>query len=83
MKRRYFVNVRSYFDKVNGNSYFSLRAYDNETGTEYLWPKTYGSGYITYLHALALLINEPVDPSQVWLDTATVTRQKDLHRSGS
>jgi hypothetical protein len=85
----YVLCVRSYWDKPNGNSYFSMRVIGTD-GTDKVQPMTYGHGDTTYKHTACIMLGLDWE-SMDWeerratfsLDVAEVTRRKDLHKVGN
>lgn len=94
-KQVFTVCARRWFDKVNGNSYYTLRVVCPD-GTSEIVDITYGHGYATYLDAGRKAVErmypnlnfEPhshlTEPNGVkWvLDEVEVMRKKDLHNGG-
>lgn len=82
----YVLCVRSYWDKPNGNSYFSMRIIGTD-GTDKIVGMSYGHGDTTYLHRASEILGldwNGMDWEQrratFSLDVAEVARQKDLHK---
>lgn len=84
----YVLAVRRYYDRVNGNSYFSMRIIGN--GVDIICPMEYGHGDLTYkMRACkelgidwAVLDWEERRPLFT-VEETVVTRQKDLHKKGN
>ena len=82
----YTLCVRHYFDKVNGNSYYSMRIIGK--GQDITVPMSYGHGDSTYrYHACeALGIEVPGDIDErremFTIEIVKVPRRKDLHNGG-
>lgn len=76
---RYAIIVRSWFDKVNGNSYYSLRVADTATGRVEVQPLTYGRGLGEYFAAAERLLGVSIESRDVFVDVVDVARRKDLH----
>ena len=87
--------ARIWFDKVNGNSYYSLRIvppvpYTNVVGDKWEWfivPFTYGHGYTTYIaraeeFCRAYFPDIDTDTVRWVVDETEVMRKKDLHNGG-
>ena len=87
--------VRHYFDRVNGNSYYSLAVVHPDGEKEIVTAFSYGHGDSTYrAHAFNFLrpvynwsdvidtaYLMPYSPKFV-IDETNVTRRKDLHNGG-
>ncbi len=82
----YVLCVRSYWDKPNGNSYFSMRIIGTD-GTDKIVGMSYGHGDTTYLHRASEILGLDWNGMD-WeerratfsLDVAEVSRQKYLHK---
>lgn len=79
----YILAVRRYFDKANGNSYFSMRIMGN--GADIVSPMEYGHGDLTYKVKAAKLLGIEWElgheTSRLFtVEETVVTRQKDLHK---
>lgn len=83
----YVLAVRRYYDRVNGNSYFSMRIMGNDR--DVIVPMEYGHGDLTYkMRACKELgIEWDWDWEQsrelFTIEETVVTRQKDLHKKGT
>lgn len=85
----YVLAVRRYYDKINGNSYFSMRIMGE--GVDIICPMEYGHGDLTYkMRACKELGVDWVasaygveQPATFTIDETVVTRQKDLHKKGA
>jgi hypothetical protein len=89
MEKKVFVLcARRWFDKLNGNSYYSLAVVHPDGDKETLTGFTYGHGYATYIHhateflkGLYTSLNFETDVRFV-VDETEVMRKKDLHKVG-
>lgn len=81
----YVLAVRRYYDRVNGNSYFSMRIMGD--GVDIITPMEYGHGELTYKVVASKHLG--IDwASMDWeqrrplftVEETVVTRQKDLHK---
>ena len=54
---RFFIVVKKWFDKVNGNTYHSVKATDTQTGKVYIKGITYGYGSHYEHTAINLLVD--------------------------
>lgn len=77
--RRYFVAVRSWFDRVNGNSYWTAQVWDSVADEKVILSIRYGSNY---LPDAAVVLGVNMDWRNAVLDVAYVSRKKDLHHAG-
>ena len=83
---QYTLVVRRWFDKVNGNSYYSMRIIGK--GQDITVPFSYGHSESTYrYHACeALGIEGPIDIDErrafFTIEEIQVPRRKDLHNGG-
>ena len=84
---QYTLCVRRWFDKVNGNSYYSMRIIGK--GQDIIMPFEYGHSESTYkYHASALLgidwgIMDWEQRREVFtIEEIQVSRRKDLHNGG-
>jgi hypothetical protein len=82
----YVLCVRSWWDKQNGSSYYSMRIVGSD-GTNEIVPFTYGHGYRTYqIKACEVLgidfdaLPYPEQNKRLFVDCTEVTRRKDLHK---
>lgn len=92
-KQVFTVCARRWFDKVNGNSYYSLRIVTPEpyelVGNKYdhfVVPMSYGHGYATYIADatdFARRYGFDVDNAKFVVDETQVMRKKDLHHKGN
>lgn len=87
--KHYVIIVRQWFDKANGNSYFSLRVIDTHDGLlQAIVPMTYGRGSDAFVQAAEDALRA-VDPTtvirseQVLIDFVEVSRKRDLHTVSS
>lgn len=78
-QRRWFVSARSWFDRVNGNSYHTLRIWDSKYDESTIVPIQYGQNY---LPDAGRAIGEELTWRNATLDIAYVARKKDLHNGG-
>lgn len=62
MKIKFIVIAYLWYDKVNGNSYFSCRVLDTMAGKEFSLPFQYGCGCTYREAAIAELIKRKVTP---------------------
>jgi hypothetical protein len=84
--KHYCLSVRRYFDKVNGNSYHTIRIMAE--GVDITLPMDYGHGNLTYLGRAGKALGVAID-LMTWeerregftIDETVVTRQKDLHKT--
>ncbi len=82
----YTLCVRHYFDKVNGNSYYSMRIVGN--GHDVIVPIAYGHGDSTYrcqaCSALGIEVPSNIDERREMftIEIVNVPRRKDLHNGG-
>ena len=82
----YTLCVRHYFDKVNGNSYFSMRVIGK--GHDVIVPFSYGHGDSTYRYhaceALGIEVPSDIDERREMfiIEIVNVPRRKDLHNGG-
>jgi hypothetical protein len=84
--KHYCLSVRRYFDKVNGNSYHTIRIMGEDT--DITLPMDYGHGDLTYLHRAGKALGVDIsalDSEQrrqgFTIDETVVTRRKDLHKT--
>ena len=78
-----FVCVRSWFDRVNGNSYFSIRVHDQKRWILPELSKFYGNHWSDYAEPALKMLNRKrgLDLYEnLVIDCVEVTRQKDLHK---
>lgn len=82
-KTNYVVIVRTWFDKNNGNTYYSMRVVE-PNGDDFILPYAYGHGYATFIHSarIALGLPEGDDSASYLVDETKVARRKDLHNEG-
>lgn len=79
----YVVNVRSWFDRVNGNSYFGGDVVNVATGEVFPIPFQYGRGNAAYLYAASVaagvdaLAWDDMPPASVVLFVSRVDRKRD------
>lgn len=79
----FVVNVRRWFDRVNGNSYFAGDVVNTSTGLVASIPFTYGRGDATYLYAAAVasgvgpMAFDDLPRSSVVLFVTEVLRKRD------
>ncbi len=85
---KYIVSVRHYFDKANGNSYYTMRIMGTDD-TDVTTPFAYGHGDTTYReHAARFLgldwsgMDWDTRRAMFTLEETTVTRRKDMHNAG-
>ena len=78
-----FVCVRSWYDRVNGVSYFSIRVHDQ---TKWILPeyaKFHGLGWETYAEEALRMLNRKRGLNlyeNLVIDCVDVSRKKDLHK---
>lgn len=77
--RRYFVAVRSWFDRENGNSYWTAQVWDSVADEKVILSIRYGSNY---LPDAGKVLGVEMDWRNAVLDVAYVSRKKDLHFAG-
>ena len=79
----FVVNVRRWFDRVNGNSYFGGDVVNVSTGEVCSIPFQYGRGDAAYLYAASVaagvdpLVWDDIEPGRVVLFVTEVSRQRD------
>jgi hypothetical protein len=84
----YVVNIRRWFDRVNGNSYFGGDVVNVTTGEVLPIPFQYGRGDATYLYAASVaagvdaLTWDEIEPGRIVLVTVEVARQRDARGVG-
>jgi len=84
---QYTLCVRRWFDKVNGNSYYSMRVIGQ--GKDCIVEFSYGHSESTYKHHACAILGIDWD-SMDWeqrrqvftIDEVVVPRRKDLHNEG-
>lgn len=84
----FVVNVRRWFDRVNGNSYFGGDVVNVATGEVCPIPFQYGRGDAMYLYAASVAAGvdplqwDEIEPGRVLLFTVEVARQRDAKGAG-
>jgi hypothetical protein len=89
----YTISARRWFDKPNGNSYFTMRISGEDTSivsngnVNIVVPFEYGHGYATYtqraLEVLGLTYEDEKNGNVKFIvDETEVMRKKDLHYGG-
>lgn len=80
VRKRYFVAVRHWFDRAYGNSYYTLRVFDGQTGEQaHTSGMLYGHGDTTYVQtARDLLDSTEIDLNNAIVYVTDVTRRRDL-----
>jgi hypothetical protein len=84
---QYTLCVRRWFDKANGNSYYSMRVIGQ--GKDFILPFSYGHSESTYKYHACTLLEIDWD-SMDWeqrrevftVEEVKVPRRKDLHNEG-
>ena len=83
----YTLCVRHYFDKVNGNSYYSMRIIGY--GHDVIVPMEYGHGDTTYRYEACRLLGLEWESmthderrEMFTIELVNVPRRKDLHNGG-
>jgi hypothetical protein len=77
MKYRYTAIARRWFDKVNGNTYHSVRITDNETGKAIAVPFQYGYGDCYRQTALQAMCDAGWLPEQYHKEPYMYEREND------
>jgi hypothetical protein len=83
-KTHYTLVVRRWFDKANGNSYYSMRVIGQ--GKDFIVPFSYGHSESTYRYhaceALGIEIPDDIDERREMfiIEEIQVPRRKDLHK---
>ena len=83
-KTQYTLVVRRWFDKANGNSYYSMRVIGQDK--DFIVPFTYGHSESTYRYhaceALGIEIPNDIDERREMfiIEEIQVPRRKDLHK---
>jgi hypothetical protein len=83
----YYLSIRYWFDKVNGNTYHTARIMGPDT--DIIMPFDYGHGTRNVEYAAAKLLGIDLDTfdhdsrrALFITEETTVTRKKDLHKKG-
>jgi hypothetical protein len=77
---RYVIIVREWFNRAEGNSYFTLRVVDTISRECHVLPVTYGRGLGTYYRAAEELLGHPIETTDAFVDAVRVDRKSDLHQ---
>ena len=92
-KQVFTICARRWFDKVNGNSYYSMRIVAptpfvmvDEKRDSFVFPMEYGHGYATYIaraENFARAYGFDTDNAKWIVEETEVMRKKDLHKKGN